>query len=96
LDYFDAIVIAQEDNGVHEKPHPGGIELCLQELGVDREHAFFVGNGNEDVLAAQQAGVVDIYIERGAYMLDGTHPAYTINTLYHMPGIITELFGQPR
>jgi phosphoglycolate phosphatase len=52
---LDAVVSG--DTLATKKPHPAGIESCLQRFGVQRSRALFVGDSSIDVAAARNAGV---------------------------------------
>jgi phosphoglycolate phosphatase-like HAD superfamily hydrolase len=63
---FGSIVIANGlVEGMRVKPDPMGIELCMKELGLDKSETEYVGNGEEDILAARNAGVGEVLIDRG-------------------------------
>ncbi|MDI6721896.1 MAG: HAD family hydrolase, partial [Candidatus Aenigmarchaeota archaeon] len=67
LPLFDAAVRAQLSSGVNPKPHPDGLEKCLEIMKIENNEALYVGNGEEDILAAKSAGVLDVLIDRGEY-----------------------------
>jgi len=81
---FDAIVIAHRHNGFTPKPDPHGLNECLNLLEVNKEEAVYVGNGDEDVQTARNAGVFDILIDRGEYSFPNTKPSLTIKSLYDL------------
>ncbi len=81
---FDAIVVAHRQNGFTPKPHPQGLEECLDLLGVYKSEAVYIGNGDEDVQTARNAGVFDILIDRGEYAFPKTKPSKTISSLYDL------------
>lgn len=78
---FDATVIARSRNGITPKPHPHGILECLDMLGVKPGEAIFVGNSEEDIESAKEAGVFDILVERGEHEFKGQEPSERIKTL---------------
>ncbi len=47
------------------KPDPAGLEAALQQLGVAREGAWFVGDADVDVLAGSALGVRTLLITHG-------------------------------
>ncbi len=57
---FDACVCG-DDLPTH-KPHPGGLEETLRQLGVTREQALFVGDADVDVIAGVECGVRTLLI----------------------------------
>lgn len=85
---FDAVVRAQESSGVKPKPDPHGIYECMKLLEARKDETVFVGNGIEDMMAAQAAGVLDVHIDRGEHATDGTSPSVRINSLYEMRKIL--------
>jgi len=67
---FDAIVIANDSQGIRQKPHPQGILECMRMMGLGRDDILFVGNGEEDVEASRRAGVGMVLIDRGENKID--------------------------
>ncbi|MBI4451556.1 HAD hydrolase-like protein [Candidatus Woesearchaeota archaeon] len=87
-DCIDAIVVAQDRNGIRGKPHPEGVYRCMALLGVTARETAFFGNGPEDVLAAQAAGVLPVLVDRGDYKPNGVKPAHHIYSLYEAQRIL--------
>lgn len=85
---FNAIVVAQNSNGIRPKPHPHGLEECLDLLKVSKKEAVYVGNAKEDVIAAKRAGVLDIFIVRGEYEFEDITPSVKINSLYELAELL--------
>ena len=87
---FDALVSANlyAMPPLPPKPDPTGLYLCLEQLGVRPEEAFFVGNGEEDVGVAQSAGVLDILILRGEHEPPKVDATHRITTLYELRDIL--------
>jgi pyrophosphatase PpaX len=52
---FDVIVTG--DDVKFPKPHPEGINLALEELGLSNKEAIFLGDSDADILAGKQANV---------------------------------------
>lgn len=48
-----------------KKPHPEGLLLCLERLGVRAEEAVFVGDSPEDIAMAHAAGVRSVAVHGG-------------------------------
>ncbi len=80
-DLFDCIIVAHIDNGFQPKPSPQGIYECLEKLGVGKKDAFFVGNSDEDVYASRNAGVIDIFVDRGEHKFADLYPTIVIESL---------------
>ncbi len=53
--YFDRIYGGNSFD--QKKPHPVGVDTLLNELGVARERAMFVGDSSVDVRTARNAGI---------------------------------------
>jgi HAD superfamily hydrolase (TIGR01509 family) len=49
-----------------KKPHPEGLLLCLERIGVDAREAVYVGDSPEDIAMARAAGVYSIAVP-GSY-----------------------------
>lgn len=86
---FDSVVIARRSTGI-PKPRPEGLEKCLSALGAKKQEGLFVGNAEEDVLTAKNAGILDVFLERGEYdfKLDKIQPSMIINSLYGLRSIL--------
>ncbi len=84
--YFDAFVSANPtaDPPLPPKPNPVGLQRCMDMLGVTPLEAFFVGNGEEDVGAAQNAGVFDVLILRGEHEPPKVNHSMRITSLYEL------------
>ena len=85
-DNFDAVVIASPLNGRQPKPNPECIEECLGILNVKKSKAVYVGNAEEDIMAANNAGLPGILIDRGEFPYDFTKikPLFIIDSLYKL------------
>lgn len=81
--YFDSIVIARTDKGCKPKPHPEGLIRCMNELRVSNQEVVYVGNAEEDLLAARAAGVLDIIIFRGNNTFTEI-PSVGVDSLYEL------------
>lgn len=67
--HFDAVVSSLD--AVQPKPHPEGILLVLQKLGVEPHEAAMIGDTPADILAGKSAGVKTVAVTHGF----GTHEA---------------------
>ncbi len=85
---FDAVIRAQLSDGVNPKPHPQGLEMCLKSLGALKENSVYVGNAHEDITAAKNAGVFDIFLDRKEHQFPELIPSLTIFSLYELKGIL--------
>jgi phosphoglycolate phosphatase-like HAD superfamily hydrolase len=77
-----------------QKPHPESIELAVNKLGYSAEHAIYVGDMREDVIAARRARVIPIaiYREAGSYHIEQhlrqENPAFFIKDLREIVEIV--------
>ena len=87
---FDAVVRAHISNGINPKPYPHGLERCLNLLKVPWSGAVYVGNSDEDVLAAKNAGVFDVLVDRKEYRfnLKNLRPSMVVDSLYDLEKIL--------
>jgi len=87
---FNSVILARGFGGVKAKPHPEGLEKCLESLCIAKHEAIFVGNGEEDMMAAQSAGVLDVFIERGEYNFDlkKVKPSVKISSLFELRDLL--------
>ncbi len=65
LDAFDTWVCPE--HVTHAKPHPEPVWLALERLGVEREHAVFVGDSPHDLVAGRAAGVATAAVGWGPF-----------------------------
>lgn len=63
LRFFKRVFISSE---IHfAKPHPSAFDLMCREMGVCPKNALFIGDSlHDDVLAAQQAGLAALWLDR--------------------------------
>jgi len=65
LDLFDAVVTAQDPEVQRFKPHPRGIEVTMDRLGVSKREAIYIGDrADVDGEAADRAGVRCVIVRR--------------------------------
>jgi phosphoglycolate phosphatase len=62
-DFFDAV--ASYDDVARGKPAPDMLLKILEELGVAREEALFIGDGPRDRMAAEAAGIDFLLVQWG-------------------------------
>jgi len=85
---FDGIVIANSANGIQPKPHPHGLEECLSLIGASSDKSIYVGNADEDVETAKNAGVYDVLLVRGEHEFPEINPSLRIHSLYELRQLI--------
>jgi len=87
---FNAIVIAQNSQGIIPKPHPHGLIECLNLLGIRNDEAIYVGNANEDIETARNARVFDVLLDRREYRLPKIQPSLTVHSLYELKDLFVD------
>lgn len=85
-DNFDAIILAGYDR-IKEKPHPQALEECLDAINGAREETIYVGNSDEDIVFAENAGVPSILVARGDCKIT-KKPSFEISSLYELRDIL--------
>ncbi|MBS3175242.1 HAD family hydrolase [Candidatus Woesearchaeota archaeon] len=85
---FGHIVIAQPLNGVRPKPDPHGLNICMEKLGVKADETIYVGNSDEDIIAAKSAKIFDVLIDRKEHLFNGLRPSLTIESLYELKRLV--------
>ena len=92
--FFISVVGRRPD--LKMKPNPDQLLLCLEEMGVDREHGLMVGDSTRDVLAAKAAGIYVIavpsfFTKREALQEAGVD--VMLDSLTELPEAIMKLDG---
>lgn len=80
---FDAIVITDPNGDAPSKPDPMGVRLCLEKMGTNLANTIYVGNSDEDILTAKNAGMFSILIDRKEHPHE-SHPNAKIESLYEL------------
>jgi phosphoglycolate phosphatase len=78
--YFELIVGG--DSLPRRKPFPDGVLYILDKTGVVKENTLMVGDGPNDILTAQEAGVRSVYVRWGFSEekdLAGSKPHHSID-----------------
>lgn len=86
--YFKSI-ISREDTTCH-KPHPESILKTLSQLKMKAKEAVYVGDMEEDVLAAKAAGVISIFVKhkrKENYKAD-----FSVKNITKIPKVLNEIF----
>ncbi|MBU0958067.1 MAG: HAD family hydrolase [Nanoarchaeota archaeon] len=83
----EVAVAAHKRNGVRHKPDPHGLEVAMQELGVQPSDTVYVGNSIDDMQTAENAGVRGVMIRRD-YDNGYTGPAPVICSLFELRGVL--------
>ena len=77
-EYFNPIVACTEDTGY--KPSPLPLIYCLVDMKLKPDEAAYIGDTLSDIMAAKNAGIRSIYINRFKRQIDAT-PDYEINSM---------------
>jgi len=85
-DVFDAIVIADPNGDVSSKPDPEGVHEGLRQLGTDIHETVYIGNSDEDILTAKNAGIYSVLIDRGEHS-HSLKPDKVIKSLYEIANL---------
>ncbi len=85
-DKFDAIITGNHVHPNH-KPDPLGLHLCVQELQIKPSEAMYIGNADEDILMAENAGMQSIIVDRKEHTLE-LQPKVLINSLTELCRIV--------
>jgi phosphoglycolate phosphatase-like HAD superfamily hydrolase len=94
---FDEVVIANPLHGRPAKPHPHALEECLDQMGVEKDNAVYIGNGEEDFLTAQRACVTPILINRGefdysiVFSPEVKLPRHVLTSLYQLGSVLERI-----
>ncbi len=86
-DHFDSIVCAAFSEGIKPKPDPQGLEMCLDELETGSSLSLYVGDNAGDILAAENAGVLSVLVNRKGKTFD-CKPDFTMVNLYELLEIL--------
>jgi phosphoglycolate phosphatase len=62
-EFFD--VALSRNDVLNLKPHPDGLNLALQQLGIGKENCIFLGDSLDDINAARNAGIRIMIITDG-------------------------------
>jgi 2-haloalkanoic acid dehalogenase type II len=98
-DYFE-VIVTSASLGIR-KPNPRIFQIVLERLGVSPEKAVMVGDTlGADILGAQNAGLVGIWIDRRGDVpgnrahADTIHPDAVIHSLRELPDLLENFPGQ--
>lgn len=81
------------DDCACRKPKPEMVMKAAQELGIDLERSFFIGDTSSDIECGLRAGVKTILVETGYAGMDGrcdAKPDYRASDLFAAAEIILE------
>jgi HAD superfamily hydrolase (TIGR01549 family) len=90
-EYFDIIVCS--DDVENSKPHPESLNCIMEKLGWKCENTCMIGDGINDILAAQNAGVCSVAVTWGDVSADNLiacHPSVVVDTAEELVSFITK------
>lgn len=87
--HFDVIVSSLD--GVQPKPHPEGMQLVLQKLGVAPNEAVMVGDTTADILAGKAAGTRTIGMTHGFTSLETLQSVKPDFIVHDIPSLLDVL-----
>jgi HAD superfamily hydrolase (TIGR01549 family) len=91
--HFDTVVSA--DHVTHAKPHPEGLELIFDRLGVQPHEVVMVGDSVVDVLVGKNAGVgKTIGVGHGFGHVDALRLAGADHIVTDIPSVLDVLWGE--
>jgi len=80
---FDVVRIADPTSNTKSKPAPDGVYEILEELGLEKKDAIYVGNSDEDILTTKNAGIFSVLVDRKEHKHDLV-PDRTIESLHEL------------
>jgi pyrophosphatase PpaX len=94
-DYLDLVLSAEDVTRV--KPHPEGLLLALDRLGVPPGEAVMVGDTDADILAGRAAGVRTVGVSYGFHgeLMTGHAPDAIIHRLDELPPLLLDGSAEP-
>lgn len=90
-EYFDIIVCL--DDVENPKPHPESLNCIMDKLGWKCGNTCMIGDGINDILAAQNAGVCSVAVTWGDVSADNLiacHPSVVVDTAEELVSFITK------
>lgn len=80
LNSYFSIILGREDV-IRHKPHPEGIMKVLKKFELRQEESIFIGDSEQDVLAAHNAGILCVIISKSKENIGGDYRIYLIKEL---------------
>ena len=90
LGLFDEIVTARDVP--RRKPHPDGILLCMERMGVSPAETIYVGDTVADVRASRTAGLLAVGVLTGggnSSLLSRAGAHRILSDLRHLPQLLS-------
>ncbi len=87
-DLFELVLCAQAPEIGVFKPHPRGLQVVLEQMGVDRHECLYVGDrADVDAAAAAAAGVACAILTREPARASDTHT--TVTSYPHLQALLS-------
>lgn len=88
LMHYIELLYTTQYNEEYSKPHPYGINMVLEKMGVSPDKAIMIGDSELDVMAGEAAGVHTAHLIRSHFHnYDRTTPTFFINSLDELPAL---------
>jgi len=87
--YFDTIVGGEDVN--EHKPHPEGLLMAIEKLGIEKLQAIYVGDSLVDATAAKAAGIDFIAVLTGTISKDKFEKEECINILPNLNSLLQNI-----
>ena len=91
-EYFDVVLSAEDI--VHHRPHPRGLLLAIEKLGLQKEECLYVGDAWVDVQFAHNAGVTVACVKTGAQdntLLEKEKPDYLVEDFRELMKVLQQI-----
>ena len=85
-DFFEIILSRQDMSRL--KPHPESLNLALKTLSLSPEQVLFVGDSNNDILAADKTGMAACFLSFGESRITGLSATLNVNHLSRLSDLL--------
>ncbi len=87
--YFNGDVFsAHEYAGFKPKPDPRSVLHVLERIGAVQRRTILVGNGDEDMQAANNAGLLPVRMDRGEHPYENQGEKFTVRDFYELADLL--------
>jgi len=88
IEFEENLLVNDTLHNFPPKPDPQGLKHCLKLLKAKPSESAYVGNADEDVIVARNAGVLDIIVDRKELEIS-EKPSFKISKLEELKSIIS-------
>lgn len=78
---FDYIITCEDV--VNRKPDPEALNMCIKLLNANKKLVIYLGDSRNDILAANNAGIRSVFIQRNTVVQD-VNSTYYVKTLFEL------------